>query len=46
MNNVSFNKKPQIYEYTGDTSSDHDSELDTEIASELNELEEGLKKKN
>jgi hypothetical protein len=46
VNNVSFNKKPQIYEYTGDTSSDHDSELDTEIASELNELEEGLKKKN
>ena len=46
VSNVSFNKKPQIYEYTGDTSSDHDSELDTEIASELNELEEGLKKKN
>jgi hypothetical protein len=45
-NNVSFNKKPQIYEYTGETSSDRDSELDTEIASELNELEEGLKKKN
>ena len=46
FNNVSFNKKPQIYEYTGDTSSEHESELDTEIASELNELEEGLKKKN
>ena len=46
VNNVSFNKKPQIYEYTGDTSSEHESELDTEIASELNELEEGLKKKN
>jgi Tfp pilus assembly protein PilE len=44
--NVSFDKKPQIYEFTENSSSDHDSDLDTEIASELNELnEDGLKKK-
>ena len=44
--NVSFDKKSQIYEFTENSSSEHDSDLDTEIASELNELnEDGLKKK-